>query len=290
MGSSKDDSVVILRKKKEHDEFKKYKYFEPEDNDLIVNNICWKPNSPNESSALLIACNDNTIRCWNLKDKNKIHCDWANFTVMDYAPKTQKMVAGLENGDVVLIDLKIKDMKEVLKKAIATGDKKKEKEADDYIKTNGKFEMVKMKTRHEKSVTCLAFSPDENEVVTGSMDKTIRIWDLKDKKEIKNNNVGKEITRVAWCSANTENKLIAYGSVDNTFYLWNTENETGLLFTKSMNASYISMAFSQDGQKLYLSTSEKNILIYSVSKLNLNNQNLLSSPNWEDQLAIERNA
>src|SRR5438552_12054561 len=74
---------------------------------------------------------------------------------------------------------------------------------------------------HESSVTGVAFSPDNRWVVTGSVDKTARLWDLKAAYPAAQPVVLKghenSVTAVAF---SPDNRWVVTGSYDKTARLW----------------------------------------------------------------------
>ena len=72
---------------------------------------------------------------------------------------------------------------------------------------------------HASSVTCYAITSDNKYLISGSDDKTVRIWNLFDKKQeaILHGHMGS----VTWIGViNNDNDIISYSS-DKTFRIWN---------------------------------------------------------------------
>src|SRR6267154_452247 len=75
---------------------------------------------------------------------------------------------------------------------------------------------------HSRSVTSAAFSPDGKRIVTGSSDKTIRLWDAETGEPLRAPLEGHEhyVQSVAF---SPDGKCIVSGSWDNTIRLWDAE-------------------------------------------------------------------
>lgn len=160
---------------------------------------------------------------------------------------------------------------------------------------------------HEGPVTALAFSPDNSRVVSGSADKTARIWTLGDSKEVaKFAGHPNTVTAVAF-SANGQQ--VVSGAADNSLKLWNAADAaeqknfaghtgaiSGVLFHPNgqvVSASadqtirfwnpadgaqaraithgqpVTSMALTRDGNKLAATGSDNNIKLYNAGDGNV---------------------
>ena len=75
---------------------------------------------------------------------------------------------------------------------------------------------------HSKSVKSIAISSDSKYIVSGSYDKTIKIWNLESGQEIKTlKGHSESVNSVAISS---DNKYIVSGSADNSIKIWNIES------------------------------------------------------------------
>jgi WD40 repeat protein len=77
--------------------------------------------------------------------------------------------------------------------------------------------LVKAIPGHEAKITALAFSPDSARVVTGSEDKSVRVWNLADGAQQAKFDVGQVVTAVAMHPNNTQ---VLAACADNSMKLW----------------------------------------------------------------------
>jgi hypothetical protein len=115
---------------------------------------------------------------------------------------------------------------------------------------------------HEGSVRSAAFSPDGKMIVSGSYDKTVRLWD------IEGNPIGQPflghedyINSVAF---SPDGKLIVSGSNDKTVRLWDIEgNSIGQPF-RGHESSVFSVVFSPDGKLIVSGSDDKTVRLWDI--------------------------
>ena len=107
----------------------------------------------------------------------------------------------------------------------------------------------------------MAFSPDGHRIVSGSLDKTVRVWDADTGQP-----VGPPITgpdRVTSVAFSPDGKRIASGTDDNTVQLWNIESgqPVGPPLTGHTGAVN-SVAFSPDGQRIVSGSADHTLRLW----------------------------
>jgi len=122
------------------------------------------------------------------------------------------------------------------------------------------------------SVNSIAISPDGETLVSGSDDKTIRLWHLKTGQLI-NTFLGHShfVKSVAF---SPDGQWIASGSSDRTIKLWDTKTGDAIFTLAGHSQVVKSVAFSPDGQFLASGSADKTIHLW-----NLQTQEVISSLN-----------
>jgi WD40 repeat protein len=97
---------------------------------------------------------------------------------------------------------------------------------------------------HDKRVASIAFSPNGNYIISGSVDKTARVWEVATGNEIARMNHDSWVYYVAF---SPDGRYVASGDVDGTSRVW--ESDTGKEIARMSYAGPVfSVAFSPDGK------------------------------------------
>ncbi|THH07064.1 hypothetical protein EW145_g3641 [Phellinidium pouzarii] len=120
--------------------------------------------------------------------------------------------------------------------------------------------------KHEKQVTCLAYSPDGQVIASGSMDKSICIWDSKSGGSILEPLLGHRqgISSLAY---SPDGNLLVSASKDGTLRIWDAWNGQLLLKPLSAHEGMVrSVAFSPDKLHIASGSSDESIIIWNSKK------------------------
>ncbi len=122
------------------------------------------------------------------------------------------------------------------------------------------MEIIKTILASDNMVQSIAFSPDDSHLLSGSYDKTARVWDV---------DTGQELLRVTGFPYDIP--TIAYSPDGNLIAVANTtasiwDANTGIrLFDIPSKGHVFEVAFSPDGKQLVLSSQDASIQVWDVS-------------------------
>jgi len=110
----------------------------------------------------------------------------------------------------------------------------------------------------------VAFSPDGKRVVSGSSDKTIRIWDAQTRSPVLDPLEG-HTDYVQSVAFSPDGKRVVSGSYDKTIRIWDAQTGSPVLDPlEGHTRSVRSVAFSPDGKRVVSGSSDKTIQIWDA--------------------------
>ncbi|MEH1886537.1 WD40 repeat domain-containing protein, partial [Nostoc sp.] len=129
-------------------------------------------------------------------------------------------------------------------------------------KENKAFEVNTLEG-HSSKVNSVIFSPDGKILASGSLDKTIKLWDISTGKAIKTLTGH---SRWVWGVVfSPDGKTLASGSNDNTIKLWDVSTGKAIKTLTGHSRSVNSVVFSPDGKTLASGSDDKTIKLWDVS-------------------------
>jgi len=117
---------------------------------------------------------------------------------------------------------------------------------------------------HSHTISVVAFSPDGKQIVSGSYDNTIRLWDAETGEQLQQPLEGhwNSVTSVAF---SPDGKQIVSGSSDKTIRLWDAETGEQLQQPfKGHQYSVTSVAFSPNGKQIVSGSYDNTIRIWDA--------------------------
>jgi len=115
---------------------------------------------------------------------------------------------------------------------------------------------------HLDGVTSVAFSPDGQRIVTGSWDKTAKVWEVASGRELFTLKGNDAIWSVAF---SRDGQRIVTGSRDATAKVWDAANGHELLTLRGHSAQIWSVAFSPDGQRIVTGSKDATAKVWDAA-------------------------
>lgn len=116
---------------------------------------------------------------------------------------------------------------------------------------------------HKDAVTSVAFNPNMKQLVSGSLDNCLMVWNFKP--QLRAFRFAGHQGPVYTVAFSPSEALIASGSKDRTVRLWHPTVEGRSTVLKAHTNTVRSVAFSGDGSKLLTASDDKTVKVWSVT-------------------------
>ncbi|NEN96298.1 MAG: hypothetical protein F6K50_12355, partial [Moorea sp. SIO3I7] len=115
---------------------------------------------------------------------------------------------------------------------------------------------------HTRPVTEIAFSPDGKQILSGSRDKTVRLWDTETGQLIHTlYGHTDDVTEIAF---SPDGKQILSGSRDNTVRLWDTDSGQLIHTLEGHTDDVTEIAFSPDGKQILSGSRDSTVRLWDT--------------------------
>jgi WD40 repeat protein len=121
---------------------------------------------------------------------------------------------------------------------------------------------VVMLKGHTAGVQSVAFSPDGKWIVSGGVDKTLKVWDAETGEEMLTLQGHSEIVRSV--NFSPDGRRIVSGGADKTIKVWDTETGQEMLTLRRHSDRVFSVAFSPDGKRIVSGSSDKTVKVWEL--------------------------
>jgi WD40 repeat protein len=178
------------------------------------------------------------VRVWNLSDGSAVGNAITGFgspvQVLSFSPDGKKLLAGTASGQLEVVDLALRSFEQSFSDfngAVRFGEFLNDKQMFTVAAVNSlrlwDVATISSIAGHAHAVTSLALVPGGKQLLSGSKDGSVRLWDLEKNEQVRQMDQGGEVTAVA---VRPDGKRIASAGTNNVVKLWNAED--GKLITE----------------------------------------------------------
>ena len=125
------------------------------------------------------------------------------------------------------------------------------------VARGGAAQNLKTLSGHGEMVHTVAFSPDGALAASGSADKTVRIWNLADGKEVRS--IAAHASSVYAVAFSPDGKQIASGGMDKIVKIWNVADGAEVKKLEGHEEGIFCIAFVDEGKALLTGSSDRSI-------------------------------
>jgi WD40 repeat protein/lysophospholipase L1-like esterase len=118
-------------------------------------------------------------------------------------------------------------------------------------------------TGHSYSVESVAFSPDGQTLASGSVDNTVKLWDVASRTEVAT--LSGHSSGVKSVAFSPDGQTLASGSNDCTVKLWDVASRTEVATLGSYSSDVTSVVFSPDGRTLASGSYDRTVKLWDVT-------------------------
>jgi WD40 repeat protein len=115
---------------------------------------------------------------------------------------------------------------------------------------------------HSSGVTSVSFSPDGRRIVSGSSDKTVKVWDAQTGQETLT--FKGDSTYVLSVSFSPDGKRIVSGGYDSTVKVWDAQTGQETFTLKGHSDGVTSVSFSPDGKRIVSGSGDKTVKVWDA--------------------------
>lgn len=239
-----------------------------------------------ESSELLFsASKDGSIRAWNIKQGVCMHTyfdqnrdsDQAVYSIALFSKKELLASAG-KFSDIIVWEMQTKSVKYILRGHHGAVNSLVGSCNEKYLYSAGEDTIIHVwdmkegklfhkfgKEEHSKPISCMVLYPNNMSLITGSDDKTIKMWSLDDFTVKSTFSDHKDVVTSIYIPTTKKNSIYST-SLDGYFKIWDLSQQKAITSVGSKDNPLNQVLIDSKEQKAYLAAGDSSIMIFDINE------------------------